>query len=118
MLIEKIGDLNDMIMQNQNIEAFERFYHEDVCTQVNDENPVVGKRSNRKIRQKEREEIIEFRSAKPIKVTFGEQTTMVEWHFNYVHKTKGLRCYTQVAVHQWENGTIIEEKLFYGKQTN
>lgn len=114
MLIEKISDLNDMIMQNQNIEAFELFYHDDICTQVNDENPVIGKELNRKIRRKEREEIVEFRSAKPLKVTFGEQTTMVEWHLNYVHKTKGLRCYRQVAVHQWENGTIIEEKLYSG----
>ena len=114
LLIKNISDLNDLLMQGESLEAFERFYHEEVVIQINDEAPVKGKATNRKIQEMEMNNTVEFKSAKPLKVTIGEQTTMVEWHINYEHKVYGERNYTQVAVQDWKEGLIVKEKLYYG----
>ncbi len=113
-LLEKIHDLNSMILQGQALEAFDKYYHEDIVMQENDNEPVAGKGANR-----EREEAFfgantEFRGAKPLKVTVGENTTMVEWHFDYTHKDWGVRKYNQVTVQEWKDGQIINERFYYG----
>jgi len=112
--MEKVSDLNDLLMQGESLEALERFYHDDVVIQRNDEAPIKGKATNRKIQQTALNDIVEFKSAKPLKVTIGEQTTMVEWHLNYEHRLDGERNYSQVAVQDWEEGRIIKEKLYCG----
>ena len=103
-----------MMMQGAFMEAFEEFYDEDIIMQVNDKSPIIGKERNRMLKAEKIDNIIDFKSAKPLKVTIGEQSTMVEWHMNYVHKSHGERCYTQVAVQDWVGGKIIKEKLYCG----
>ena len=78
LLIEKVSDLNDMIMQGEKLEAFDKFYHQEVIMQFNDEDPVRGKVANRRLLELEQKNITELKSAKPLKVTIGEKTTMVE----------------------------------------
>ena len=116
LLIESISDLNDLIMQGEALEAFEKFYHEDVVIQHNDEAPVKGKEANRVLKENEINKIVEFKSAKPLKVTIGEQTTMVEWELNDEHKDYGERSFTQVAVQDWNQGLVIKEKLYCGNK--
>ena len=112
--MENVSNLNDLLMQGENLQALERFYHDEVIIQRNDEAPIKGKATNRKIQQIELNDIVEFKSAKPLKVTIGEQTTMVEWHLNYEHRLYGERNYSQVAVQDWSEGLIIKEKLYCG----
>ena len=103
-LLEKISTINDMILEGKALEAFDQFYH-----------PIVeGKAANRKREEDFFESITDFRGAQPLKVTVGEKTTMVEWHFDYTHKDWGIKNYTQVAVQDWEDGKIIKEKFYYG----
>lgn len=113
-LIEKITTINDMILQGKALEAFDEFYHDDVIMQENDNPEVIGKKANRDREEEFFASITEFRGAKPLKITVGESTTMVEWHFDYTHKEWGLKNYTQVAVQDWEDGKIIKEKFYYG----
>ena len=89
-------ELDDMILNGQAMEAFEKYYAEDVVMQEND-NPIIeGKVANRKREEDFFGAITEFRGAQPLKVSVGENTTMVEWHFDYTHKDWGIRNYTQV----------------------
>ena len=113
-LLNKITTINDMILQGQALEAFDQFYHEDVVMQENDQPEIIGKEANRKREEEFFSSITEFRGAKPLKVTIGENTTMVEWHFDYTHKDWGMKNYTQVAVQEWQDGKIIKEKFYYG----
>jgi hypothetical protein len=113
-LLEKIDDLNDLILQGRALEAFEKYYHEDVTMQENENTPTIGKEANR---QREKEffaAITEFRSAKPIKVAIGEDISMVQWHYDYTHKDWGVRNYSQVSVQEWKDNKIIREQFFYG----
>lgn len=116
VLMEKISDLNDLIMQGQNEKAIDTFYHKDVTVQRNDEAPLIGKEIIQNRIASEMKNIIEFKSAKPLKVTIGEKTTMVEWRMNYSHKLEGEMNYTQVAVQNWEDGLIIKEKVYCGNK--
>ncbi|AJR03945.1 SnoaL-like domain-containing protein [Siansivirga zeaxanthinifaciens] len=113
-LIEKISALNDMILQGKALEAFDEFYHDDVVMQENDTPEFVGKEINRKREEAFFAAITEFRCAKPLKIAIGENTTMVEWHFDYTHKDLGIRNFNQIAVQEWKDGKIIKEKFYYG----
>ncbi|TNJ42135.1 nuclear transport factor 2 family protein [Tamlana fucoidanivorans] len=113
-LIEKISDINDLILQGKALEAFETYYDEEVVMQENDNPEFVGKALNRKREEAFFAAITEFREARPLKVTVGENITMVEWYYDYTHKDWGVKKYNQVAVQEWKDGKIIKEKFYYG----
>ena len=112
-LLEKISDLNDLVLQGKVMEAFEKYYHEDVEMQENEKPPTVGKAANRKREEEFLSSLVDFRGAKPLKVTVGEGITMVEWYYDFTHKDWGERNYTQVSVQQWKDGQVIKEKFYY-----
>lgn len=113
-LLEKISDLNDLILQGKALDAFEKYYHEEVVMQENENPPTIGKTANRQREKEFFNNITEFRSAKPLNVTVGEGITMVQWQYDYTHKHRGLKNYTQVSVQEWKDGKIIKEQFFYG----
>lgn len=113
-LLEKLSTLNDLVIQGKLMEAFETYYHEEVAMQENENPPTLGKEANRKREEEFLAAVTEFRTAKPLKVTLGERTTMVEWQYDYTHKEWGIRNYTQVSVQEWQDGKIIREKFYYG----
>jgi hypothetical protein len=113
-LLEKITDLNDLVLQGKALEAFETYYDDNVVMQENQNPPTVGKTANRKREEEFFSSILEFRGAKALKVTAGKDITMVQWHYDYTHKDWGLRNYTQVSVQEWKNGKIVREQFFYG----
>jgi len=112
-LLEKISDLNDLVLQGKSMEAFEQYYHDDVEMQENENPPTVGKSNNRKRELAFFDSITEFRGARPLKVSVGENISMVEWHYDYTHSEWGVRKYTQVSVQEWKDGHIIREKFYY-----
>ncbi len=112
-LLEKITDLNDLVLQGKAMEAFENYYDEEVVMQENESEPTVGKAANRQREEAFFNSIVDFRSAKPLKVALGENFTMVEWHYDYTHRDWGIRNYSQISVQEWKNGKIIKEKFYY-----
>jgi len=113
-LLEKIDDLNDLVLQGKALEAFEKYYHDDVIMQENEGSPTIGKAANRQREIEFFSAITEFRSAKPVKITVGEDISMVQWQYDYTHKDWGVRNYSQVSVQEWKDGKIIKEQFFYG----
>ena len=113
-LLEKISDLNDMVLQGKALEAFDKYYHEEIVMQENESAPTIGKAANRKREEAFFSSITEFRGARPLKVSVGEGITMVQWHYDYTHKDWGIRNYVQVSVQEWQDGRIIKEQFFYG----
>jgi len=112
-LLEKITDLNDLVLNGKAVEAFEKYYDDNVVMQENESEPTVGKDANRKREEEFFSNILDFRSARPLKVTIGENVTMVEWSYDYTHKEWGVRNYSQISVQEWKNGKIINEKFYY-----
>jgi hypothetical protein len=114
-LEESLTTLNELVLNGKLLEAFEKFYHNDVTMQENENAPTIGKEANLK---REREFFGKARgfseNAKILEVAFGDNVSMVKSHYNYVHDDWGLKNYTQVAVQHWKDGQIIKEQFFYG----
>jgi hypothetical protein len=113
-LYEKVTALNNLVLTGKMMEAFETFYHPDVCMQENENPPTSGKEANRKREQEFLANISDFRSASVEGVTVGENLSAVIWKYDYTHKEWGVRNYTQVSVQHWKDGLIINEQFFYG----
>lgn len=113
-LLEKISDLNDLVLQGRPLVAFEKYYHEDVVMQENENVPTIGKEANRKREEEFFASVTEFRGARPLKVSVGDGITMVQWWYDYTHKDWGVRKYTQISVQEWKDGKIFKEQFFYG----
>lgn len=113
--IEKsLEDLNTLVQEGRLMDAFEKFYHDDVIMQENGNEPVVGKHANRHREMQFLDNIVEFRSASVNGVGIGDGISFVIWAYDYTHKEWGVKNYTQVSVQNWKDGKIIKEQFFYG----
>jgi hypothetical protein len=113
-LKEQVENLNSMILKGQILEAFEKYYADNVAMQENDQSPTVGKDANREREKQFLANVTEFRGAEVKAVAVGDSVTMVEWFFDYTHKEWGQKTYHQVAVQRWKDGKIVHEKFYYG----
>mgnify|MGYP003419006730 FL=1 len=108
-----VDQLNQMILEGKILDAFEKFYADDVVMQDNDYPARVGKAVCRQAEEAFVNGLTEFRGAKVINTLISDGIAVVEWWFDYTHKDFGTRNYTQVAVQRWKNGKITEEKFYY-----
>lgn len=113
-LKQNITELTNMILQGRTLEAFDKFYHDDVIMQENDAPPMAGKPANRLREQEFHSSVIDFRREEPLEIAVGDGVTMVKWAYDFTHKEWGDRKYTQVSVQHWKDGKIIKEQFFYG----
>ena len=70
-LKNNVEKLNTMIREGKIMEAFERYYGDNVVTQVNGNSPITGKEQNRKREMIFLQEIEKLNSAEIKSVTFG-----------------------------------------------
>lgn len=110
---KKIQELNELVLSGKMMEAFEKFYHDDVQMQENLNAPVIGKAANRKREIEFLNNIADFRSASVQGVATGENLSFVIWSYDYTHKEWGEKKYTQVSVQHWKDGQIVKEQFFY-----
>ena len=109
-----VKELNELILDGKSMDAFEKYYDDEVVMQENELAPTVGKEANRRRELKFYSDIADFRGAKALHVAVGENVSYVTWHFDYTHKEWGVRNYTQVSVQHWKDGKIVKEQFFYG----
>ena len=113
-VLEKLEDLNSLVLAGKAMEAFEKYYHPEVAMQENEGAPTIGKDANREREIGFFESITEFRGASVLHVAAAhEDLSVVVWHFDYTHKEWGVRNYRQVAVQHWKDGQIIKEQFIY-----
>lgn len=115
---ENLSNLNDLVLQGKALEAFERYYHEDVIMQENNQLPTIGKNANRKREEEFFVNIAEFRNSEVLSMAVGDNVSYVTWKYDYTHKEWGIRNYTQVSAQKWKDGKIIHEQFFYNSAQN
>jgi ketosteroid isomerase-like protein len=108
-----VNELVEMVQRGQILDAFERFYAEDVSMRENVGAPTIGKSANR-----DREiafvnsvkEVHENRAA--FALVDGDRA-VINWRLDFTN-TQGQRLrFDQLAVQRWENGQIVEERFVY-----
>lgn len=112
---EDVKELNDMILQGKMMEAFEKFYADEVVMQENSEEPRVGKDVNREFEKKFMENIEKFHGANVNSVAFSDngETAMSQWDMDVTFKGTQRKKTSQVAVQKWKDGKIVNERFFY-----
>lgn len=113
-LKENVDQLNKMILEGKTMEAFEKFYDENVVMQENNMPPTIGKETNRKRELEALSNFVEFKGAEIKAVAIGDDVTMVEWFMHFIHKQYGEVKSSQAAVQRWKDGKIISERFYYG----
>ena len=112
---DKVTELNNMILEGKILEAFDKFYADDIVMQDNDNPPRQGKEECRKFEEDFVNNLTDFRNARVKRLLVSEDAGVaaVEWDFDYSHKEWGDRDYTQVAVQEWKDGKIVREQFLY-----
>jgi hypothetical protein len=108
-----LQELNNLVQAGKLMDAFEKYYHDDVAMQENANAPVFGKHANRQRELEFLNNIIEFRHASVQGHAVGNDISFVVWNYDYTHKEWGIKKYTQVSVQNWKDGKIIREQFFY-----
>ena len=108
-----LHDLNAMVLEGKMLDAFEKYYHEDVAMQENHLPPTFSKNANRVRELEFLGNITEFRGAEVKSIAVGDNISYVTWNYDYTHKEWGVRQYAQVSVQQWKDGKIIHEQFIY-----
>lgn len=109
---QAVTDLNRMILDGKAIEAFEKYYADDVVMQEGDEEPIVGKAENRAREEEFFSKITAFRGATVKAVAVGDNVSTVEWNWDYSHVDWGDLDFDQVAVQRWRDGKIVHERFY------
>ena len=106
-------DIKNLVLQGKAMEAFEKYYGDDVAMQENDAPPTVGKDANRQRELDFFSKVVEFRGAEVKNVAFGEDVIISEWFLDYTHADWGKRTYDQVSVQKWKDGKVVHERFYY-----
>ena len=112
---DSVNELNNMILEGKILDAFDHFYADNVVMQDNNNPLREGKQVCRQFEEDFVNNLTAFRGAEVKNVLVSEDAGVatVEWGFDYTHKEWGDRNYTQVAVQQWEDGKIVNERFIY-----
>lgn len=106
------AELNDMIRQGLALEAFEKFYADDVVMMENDQ-AFEGKEANRKREQEFFGNIEEVHSAGIGATAVQGNVSFCEQYFDATFKDGTRVKMDEVAVRTWRDGKIIKERFFY-----
>lgn len=106
-------ELNNLILEGKILDAFEKFYADDVVMQENNNEPVAGKSINLEREKEFFGKISEVKNVELKSTAYGENTTMAEWAFHFIHKEFGELKMNQVTVQHWKDGKIINERFYY-----
>lgn len=110
-----VNDLNSLIKEGKIMEAFEKYYGEDVTIHENGNDPVEGKEENRKRGINFLWEIDEVYDAEIISVTLGKDVSMTEWAIDVKTKEGVRKKIYRVNVQYWKSGKISTERLYFCK---
>ena len=115
-LKHNVEKLNTLIKEGKIMEAFNKYYGDDVVIQVNGNGAITGKEQNRKSEMIFLKEIEKLSSAEIKSMTFGgidDNITMTEWSLNVDNKDSEKKTIHRVNVQHWKNDLIINEKVYF-----
>jgi len=106
-------ELNEMITAGKAMEAFEKFYAEDVVMQENTDDPRVGKEACRKYEENFFGNVKEFHEGSFHGSATEGDRSFSEWIFDVTFEDGTRMRNHQVAARRWKDGKVVEERFFY-----
>lgn len=109
------SDLNAMILKGDILDAFEKFYAEDVVMQENADPPCRGKAANRVREQAFVESVATLHAIRLIGGATTGDRSYSEWELDVTFRNGQRARMSQCAARQWKNGQVIHERFYYNK---
>src|SRR5579864_6283769 len=106
-------ELNQAILSGDILNAFEKFYANDVIMQENDSEPFKGKEVNRKREQEFVGSVEQFHGAKLLGEAVNGDVSFSEWEYDVTFKGAGRVKMEQVSSRRWKNGKVAHERFYY-----
>lgn len=110
--LELDDQLNQLIIQGKSMDAFEKFYAEDVVAQENDDPERVGRAPWMRARQEMERGIKRF-SARVLAHAANGDTSFSEWEYDIELEGMGTMRIAQVSVRRWRDGTVVRERFYH-----
>lgn len=108
-------ELNTMIGTGKAMEAFEKFYADNVVMQENFEPECVGKDANRARENAFFASVEQMHGGTNPTSAVGDDVTFSEWTMDLTFKG-GMRVnMRQVARRLWKDGKVVHERFYYSK---
>jgi ketosteroid isomerase-like protein len=107
--------LNDDVLSGKAMEAFEKYYADDVVMQENSEEPRQGKDANRKAEEEFVASVEAWNGGSVKASAVNGDVSFSEWEMDITFKGGKRVKMSQVAVRHWKNGKIVNERFFYDK---
>jgi ketosteroid isomerase-like protein len=107
--------LNEDVLSGKAMEAFEKYYADDVVMQENSEEPRRGKEANRKAEEEFFASVEKWNGGACTASAVNGDTTFSEWEYDITFKGGQRVKMNQVAVRRWKNGKIVNERFYYNK---
>ncbi|MCK4747994.1 MAG: nuclear transport factor 2 family protein [Bacteroidales bacterium] len=116
-LEENVQGYFDLLSKGQMMDAFEKYYAEDVVMQENNEDPRVGKEANRNFEIEYMSSIEEVHGSEIKNVAINQEsgTVFIQSFMDATFKDFGRSQMEEVQVQTWKNGQIVNEKFFYNR---
>ncbi len=113
--VEYAQELYDMLAEGKMMEAFEKFYHDDVVMIEATGEVCEGKEANRERENKFMSGVKEFHGMGVNGITSNEEEgiTMVESWMELTFKDDTHVKMEEVAVQHWEGDQIIRERFYF-----
>ena len=113
--LQRIKDMYDMVQGGQMIDAFEKYYHEDVVMVEATGEVREGKDKNREFELNWLSSVQEVHGGGVTSITSNEETgqTAVETWMDITYKDGNRMKMEEVAVQKWEGDQIVHERFYY-----
>jgi ketosteroid isomerase-like protein len=114
-LRDNVNELNRMILQGEILDAFDKFYAEDVVMQEDSDEPRRGKAANREYEEQFVASLEQFHDAEIRAVALDEENgvAMIEWFMDVTVAGQGRTQMEQIAVQRWEDGQVVHERFYH-----
>ena len=106
-------ELNEMVLNGQALEAFEKFYSDDVVMQESGGDPILGKELNRQREIDFFTSLEQFHGAGVVGHAVSGDRSFSEWWMDVTFKDGGRVKMEQVAARAWKDGRVVSERFYY-----
>jgi SnoaL-like domain len=107
------GELNQALQDQRVLEAFDRFYADEVAMQENSGEPCRGKTANRERVLQWAGTVAQFHAARLIGSAVSDDRAYSEWEYDLTYKNGVRSQINQVAVRVWRNGQVVSERFYW-----
>ncbi len=104
--------LNKMILEGQGLDAFEKYYDDNIVMQDGSEPPRKGKTLNRKYELEFFGAIAEFHGAELHGSAVQGDRSYSEWTFDFTLNDGTRVTNRQVAAREWRGDKVVSERCF------